>query len=253
MSAQESNGPVFGNGTAGPHEDGGDRSAGHPEHPEQSEVFRSFVQGSIHDDDPHARPGWSRLAIASLVPGVIGFLWPLGLLLGIAALLRIRRTKQSGRWAAVTGLVLCTTWAIVGTSVFGDGTSDDQHVRTVSGYDLRVGDCFGLQPSEANLASEVTAVPCAQPHHGEVFATADMGDAINGGAAERADGAREACAAAAKDRKQGRAVPASVRIDVLLPLGNTLTARPHRTVICAFVDSAAWTGRLGDGATAPEL
>ncbi|AUG75544.1 hypothetical protein CFP65_0585 [Kitasatospora sp. MMS16-BH015] len=158
--------------------------------------------------------------------------------------MRIRRTKQRGRWAALTGLVLCAMWAVVGMSVFDSGTSDGGQARTVSGYDLKVGDCFGPQPAEAHLTREVTAVPCSQLHHGVVFALADMGDAVYGGADDRADGAAKACAAMAADYlRRDRGVPASAQIDYLLPLGNTLTARTHRTVICALVyQSTAWTG-----------
>ncbi|MGW4646924.1 DUF4190 domain-containing protein [Kitasatospora sp. NPDC004289] len=220
------------------------------ERPEQSEAFRAFVRGP-EQDDPGARPGWSLLAYASLVPGFVGFLWPLGLLLGVAALLRIRRTKQTGRWAAVAGLVLCSIWGIIGTSVFGTGMSDDQHARTVSGHDLKVGDCFGLPSSGVHLAREVTAVPCAQLHHGVVFALADLGDAVNGGAADQADGAGKACAGLAADHlRRGGAVPASAGIEYLLPLGNTVTLRTRRTVVCAFVEpTTGWTGGLPEGSS----
>ncbi|GAA2130060.1 hypothetical protein GCM10009760_02070 [Kitasatospora kazusensis] len=251
MSADGLNAPDIGTQDSAP-EPGPSPSdrTGPPTAPaEQSAAFKAFVLGRA-EDDPHARPGWSRLALASLVPGVIGFFWPVGLVLAVAALLRIRRTKQEGRWAALTGLALCTIWAVFGTSLFWKGTSDHQSVRTVSGYDLKAGDCFGPDPSGAALAVEVTALPCSQLHHGEVFALADMGNAVYGGPADSDKGAGDACSAAvAGYLPPGRALPASLRIDYLPPQGNLVVVRPHRTVICAFVDrGTGWTGSLHDTA-----
>ncbi|MDH6578402.1 DUF4190 domain-containing protein [Kitasatospora sp. MAP5-34] len=249
MSAEEPNIPDADTQAPAPASDS-DRTDPPTERPEQSAAFKSFVLGQV-ESDPDARPGWSRLAIASLVPGVVGFLWPVGLVLAVVALVRIRRTRQDGRWAAVTGLVLCAIWAIFGTSLLWKGTSDGEHIRTISGYDLKVGDCFGPEPAGVSLGREVATVPCSQLHHGEVFALADMGDAVYGSTADRADGAAKACAAtAAGYLPPDRTVPVSARIDYLMPLGNNVVLRPHRTVICAFVDpDTGWTGSLREGTT----
>lgn len=66
-------------------------------------------------------------------------------------------------------------------------------------------------------------------------------------------GAGKACAAlAAGHRRRDGAVPASAGIEYLLPLGNTVTLRTRRTVVCAFVEpTTGWTGGLPEGSSTP--
>ncbi|WP_030268345.1 DUF4190 domain-containing protein [Streptomyces sp. NRRL B-24484] len=236
MTAEANNGTdeASGGGTAGPAAGDDARSA----------ALASFLRRPV-EADPKARPAWSRLAVASAVVGLIGPLWPAGLVAGAVALLRLRGTERSGRALAVAGIVLSTVWAAMYLVVDGGGSDSDQ-VRTVSGYDLRAGDCFGLQSADAGLAREVTAVPCAGTHHGEVLGLVDLGEAVAGGTADQEAKARTDCGALVRSSvAAGRRLPATAGVDVLLPQGNTTVVRTKTQAVCAVVDpGAGWTGSL---------
>ncbi|MFD9128534.1 DUF4190 domain-containing protein [Kitasatospora sp. NPDC059571] len=227
-----------------------DGTAGTAEAPERSAAFASFVRGPI-DDDPDARPGWSRLAVASLVPGVIGFLWPVGVVLAVIALLRIRKTKQTAGWAAWTGLALSLIWAVLGTSLFWQGTSGEGGARTVSASDLKPGECFSVQATTGALTDEVTAVPCEQAHNGEAFARTDLDRAAVATEDTLTAAAEQACAAAAPAYlPSGTSAPAAFHLAHVPPRGNTLLIRTHRTVVCTFLDdTGSWKGSLHSGTT----
>ncbi|MEV8098140.1 DUF4190 domain-containing protein [Kitasatospora sp. NPDC085879] len=212
----------------------------------RSAALAAFLQRSV-EPDPDARPAWSRLAFASAIAGLIGPLWPVGLVAGVVALVRVRRSKRGGQAFAVAGIALSALWAAM-FLVVDTGTSGDDRVRTVSGYDLRAGDCFGLQSADAFLAHEVTAVPCARTHHGEAVGFADLGVLIAGSPADRERQARTDCAALVRDHvAAGRDLPATAAVDVLLPQGNSVVVRTRTRVVCAVVDPGpGWTGSLRD-------
>ncbi|GGP51962.1 DUF4190 domain-containing protein [Streptomyces melanogenes] len=121
----------------------------------------------------------SGLAIASLVTGIVCCVPPLGLVLGAIALGRIRKHGQRGKGMAITGVVLSaisTVLAVVlvvsgAVSAFWDGFRDgiDEVKSTRSTMDLRKGDCFDVPGGELEReVVNVTIVPCAKPHDGEV-------------------------------------------------------------------------------------
>ncbi|MEV6210281.1 septum formation family protein [Kitasatospora sp. NPDC051914] len=127
-------------------------------------------------------------------------------------------------------------------------------VRTVSGYDLRAGDCFGRTPSEARLLPEVLAVPCGQAHHGEVVGLADLGDAVAGNRADRAKKAEADCSALLRGYPAaGQDLPVTAGIDFLLPRGNSVVVRTQTKVVCAVVDDGpGWTRSLHETGAAAE-
>ncbi|MEU4351225.1 DUF4190 domain-containing protein [Streptomyces sp. NPDC023838] len=121
----------------------------------------------------------SGLAIASLVTGIVCCVPPLGLVLGVLALRRIRKQGQRGKGMAITGVVLSaisTVLAVVlvvtgAVSAFWDGFRDgiDDARSTRSTMDLRKGDCFNVPGGELEReVVNVTIVSCAKPHDGEV-------------------------------------------------------------------------------------
>ncbi|MFD9567586.1 DUF4190 domain-containing protein [Streptomyces sp. NPDC059994] len=121
----------------------------------------------------------SGLAIASLVTGIVCCVPPLGLVLGVLALGRIRKRGQRGKGMAITGVVLSaisTVLAVVlvvsgAASAFWDGFRDgiDEVKSTRSTMDLRKGDCFDVPGGELEReVVNVTLVPCNEPHDGEV-------------------------------------------------------------------------------------
>lgn len=61
-------------------------------------------------------PGTNGMAIASLVLGICGFLCVtpfVGIGLGIAALMRIKQTGQSGKGMAIAGIILSSLWILL--------------------------------------------------------------------------------------------------------------------------------------------
>ncbi|MFK8912016.1 DUF4190 domain-containing protein, partial [Streptomyces sp. YS-3] len=129
---------------------------------------------------PFPQPaGTSGLAVASLVTGILCCVPPLGLVLGVLALGRIRKKGQRGKGMAVAGVVLSsvsTVLAVVlvvtgAASAFWDGVRDgiDDARSTRSTQDLRRGDCFNVPGGELEAEIvHVIVVPCAEPHDGEV-------------------------------------------------------------------------------------
>jgi hypothetical protein len=129
-------------------------------------------------------PPVNRFAIASLALGVLvpccGGL--LSVIFGIVALVQIRRTGQRGRGLAIGGFVATGVWvlvlAVVLVLVVANSGADRDHTGQISGPgrvpvdDLRPGDCVnGL---DEGVVQSMPAVPCAEPHDGEVFGIFDL-------------------------------------------------------------------------------
>lgn len=108
----------------------------------------------------------------------------IGAVLGVIALGKIRRTGQRGSLQATCGIVLSAFWTlllvviiVVVSSSPGSATRGANGQISNSGklnvFSLAVGDCFDNPASQQDIAS-VTAVPCAQPHNAQVFASFDL-------------------------------------------------------------------------------
>lgn len=113
----------------------------------------------------------SGLAIAAFVLGVIGFLvitGIVGIVLGVAALRRIRSSLQGG-WLVLL-VVLIAIGAAVGFS-FSVGTlPSGSHEIPVTA--LVTGDCFDFPTSSAAQGVMfVDQTPCNQPHNSQIVAT----------------------------------------------------------------------------------
>lgn len=153
-------------------------------------------------------PRTSRLAIASLVTGLLGLVL-LGVGLGIAALVQAGRRGERGKGLAVGGLVASAVWTIVAvitlaTVVGSLFTADRDASGRVTGEDkvlpagLRAGDCFtGFE--EGAFATPVTALPCTRPHDGEAIAELRMSGAEYPGDRKVAELAADMC-----DRKMAQ-------------------------------------------------
>ncbi|WP_233436120.1 DUF4190 domain-containing protein [Streptomyces anulatus] len=142
---------------------------------------------------PVSPPPLSGLAVASLVLSLLVCLAPLGLVLGIVALVRIPRTGRRGKGLAIAGTAVggavviltalllviggarFTAWTEEGESLFGP-----QEPKAGTLFDLKAGDCFapagGLfsaQESEDERMTDpsVEIVPCDGPHPAEVYGT----------------------------------------------------------------------------------
>ncbi|MFF0592788.1 DUF4190 domain-containing protein [Streptomyces antibioticus] len=126
---------------------------------------------------PFTRPSpVNGVAIAALVLGVLCFLPAVGLILGIVALVQIRRRGERGKGMAVTGAVLSSVglalWALMlATSAGTDFWEGFEEGVAESSFSLDRGDCFDVPgPGFDEDVYDVDEVPCAGEHEGEVFA-----------------------------------------------------------------------------------
>ncbi len=151
---------------------------------------------------PGPRPAWGPpppapsdrdgFAISSLVLGIIPVLAGiLGIVYGIVALVRIRRSSRRGRGLAIAGIVLGSLWVVGITSALailvantGDSGADGTVVArgSVAATELRTGDCPSALPDSA--ARTLNVVPCTEPHVAEVFATFSISSGAYPGEAE---------------------------------------------------------------------
>ncbi len=102
----------------------------------------------------------------------------MGAALGIAALLRIRRSQKGGRGFAIAGILLSATWTAIipvlvvlvlniGPERDGSGTITEAGTLSVRG--IRVGDCLEALHAGEGLECTVKGVPCGELHEGEVY------------------------------------------------------------------------------------
>jgi len=115
----------------------------------------------------------------------------LGIVFGIIALVRIRRSGRRGRGLAIAGIVLGGLWFLgvaslvaLGLTNTADRADDGAVVArgSVAATELRTGDCpFSLPDSAARTLS---VVPCTEPHVAEVFASFPLNTGAYPGEAE---------------------------------------------------------------------
>ncbi|MGW0846904.1 DUF4190 domain-containing protein [Streptomyces sp. NPDC002787] len=141
------------------------------------------------------------LAIAALVLGVLCFLPGIGLLLGIVALVQIRKSGERGKGMAVAGIALSTIGALLMTLAFTTGGARDawdgfRDAASSAGgaFSVDKGQCFDTPTgSLEGYAYDVDIVPCAGEHDAEVFADFLMPDGDYPGDAAVTDEADEQC------------------------------------------------------------
>ena len=107
-------------------------------------------------------------------------------------------TTQSGRWFAFVIGATVTALMVAGC---GTAQRDDAGAITASGAvgveQLAVGDCVAA-PSGTNLTlSDLTGVPCAQAHDGEIYLVQDLPEGDFPGSASVGASAETMCSAAA--------------------------------------------------------
>ncbi|MDX3384806.1 DUF4190 domain-containing protein [Streptomyces niveiscabiei] len=117
------------------------------------------------------------VAISALVLGALCFLPAVGIVLGIIALVQIKRRGERGRAMAVIGIVLSSLglalWLVaLTTDVARDAVraiEDAADTTTVSALDT--GDCFDLPPGDTigDDVYDVDEADCERPHDAEIF------------------------------------------------------------------------------------
>lgn len=105
------------------------------------------------------------VSIAALVCSLTCCAAPVGIGLGIAGLVRTSGGKRSGRWAAITGLVLGSLVLVFGLAfiIFAGimGT------KTVWEDEASVGQCIGW-----DLFNDPETATCSEPHYAEISSAA---------------------------------------------------------------------------------
>jgi hypothetical protein len=124
------------------------------------------------------------LATAAMICGLAAILFaitaPVGVGLGIAALVQIKRRNQNGTGQAIAGIVvggvISLFWiAVIAFAVTGDYSDTDYGRGPVSSSsvyveELAVGECF----DDASGEDEVYRRSCAEPHDGEITGDVTM-------------------------------------------------------------------------------
>ncbi|ELP65350.1 DUF4190 domain-containing protein [Streptomyces turgidiscabies] len=223
-------------------------SQSHPQYPQAHPQYpQPYPQGPYapwsQGYSPYNRPTpVNGVAIASLVLGILCFLPALGLVLGIVALVQIRKNGERGKGMAITGSVLSTVglllWALLlgtgGLSSAWDGFKDAAKEDN-SSFSLAKGDCFdSLDGSLEGLAYDVDPVPCSGAHDGEVFASFRMPAGAYPGDDRVTEVADDKCYAL-EDRyaMDAWAVPDDVDVYYLTPTSQSWRLGDHE-ITCVF-------------------
>jgi hypothetical protein len=183
-------------------------------------------------------------AIASLILGIIGFVWIFALLsviFGIIALNRTKGGRQHGRGMAITGLVLSGVWTlilvavVVGLVISGEGS--------VRATDVRVGDCIETTPAEGANVKRMPKVSCDKPHQGEVYALLPVsGDTFPGQATLRGQYEKK-CMTALDAYSPKAAADSAYQVFILYPTQQTWD-QGDRRVACLTITEDKRTGSI---------
>ncbi|MBE1535012.1 DUF4190 domain-containing protein [Actinomadura algeriensis] len=134
---------------------------------------------------PDEPPRTSGLAVTALLTGLFGLI-PLALGFGIAALVHRRRSTRKGKGFALVGIAASAAWSVaigmltpvVLESVFSV-ERDESGAISKGGKalfsTLRKGDCF-TDYDVAKRLRMVEAVPCTEPHTGEIVTRSALPD-----------------------------------------------------------------------------
>ncbi|MGV9938162.1 DUF4190 domain-containing protein [Streptomyces sp. NPDC003401] len=149
-----------------------------PQGPYAGAPYAVWGQGYLPLNRPAPVNG---IAIAALVLGVLCFLPAVGLVLGIIALVQIKKRGERGSGMAIGGAVLSSLglalWVLAlatgGASSFWEGFKEG--ARGDSSLSLVKGDCFDVPgDSIGEDVYDVDTVDCAGEHEGEVFGTVPL-------------------------------------------------------------------------------
>ncbi|WP_338686231.1 DUF4190 domain-containing protein [Streptomyces acidiscabies] len=193
------------------------------------------------------------VAISALVLGALCFLPAVGIVLGIIALVQIKRRGERGKPMAVIGIVLSSLglalWLVALTTNVARDTvhaiEDAAEITTVSALDT--GDCFDLPPGDT-ISSDVYDVDeadCAHPHDAEIFGVVPVDGDVFPGRAKLREIGNEKC----YDLKLGYtmdpwAVPDGTDWYTLLPERDGWESG-DRAITCVYARSDFGTPMIG--------
>ncbi|WNB85466.1 DUF4190 domain-containing protein [Cellulomonas sp. ATA003] len=133
--------------------------------------------------EPFYAPGWDEprrrldgFAVAAFVTAVVG-LGVVGIGLGIAAIVRARRGRTTGRGLAVAGVVIGAVWTVAQVVVVTSLVVSHLATRPLPEVDgpqsahvaqVATGHCLSELPADGDVGP-VEVVPCDQPHAAQVI------------------------------------------------------------------------------------
>ncbi|MGW1781447.1 DUF4190 domain-containing protein [Streptomyces sp. NPDC002143] len=172
--AQGPQGPYGPQGPQGPHGPQGP----YPQAPYGMAPYPGWGQAY----NPYGRPSQiNGVAIASLVLGILCFLPAVGLVLGIIALVQIKKKGERGKGMAIAGSILSSVglalWVLAlatgGASDFWEGFKEGASAN--SSFSLAKGDCFDVPGKTFDEdVYDVDEVACSGEHDAEVFASVPL-------------------------------------------------------------------------------
>ncbi|GGV04159.1 hypothetical protein GCM10010182_23030 [Actinomadura cremea] len=153
-----------------------------PSHPS---AFPPPGPGAAGARPPDGERRTGATAVIALVTGLLGLV-PVALFFGIAALLFRRRRNRTGKSFAIVGIAASLVWSaaalllmpVVSEALFRverDASGAISKSGTTLFSVLREGDCFTGYDSTERLWT-VRAVPCTEPHTGEVILRTTLPD-----------------------------------------------------------------------------
>jgi hypothetical protein len=146
------------------------------------------------------KPGTDGFAIVALVLSLCGG-WLLGLIFGIVALVRIKKSGEKGKGLAVAGIIVSSIGiaalaigvvVAILTTATRDSSGEIVDSGRVSLEDLVPGDCVN-DLVEGRRVTSLSAVPCSEPHDGEVFAVFNLPETSWPGESSVDDDAVQGC------------------------------------------------------------
>ena len=205
-------------------------------------------------------------AVASLVLGLAGITIigaVLGIVFGVMALRRIRRTGQRGRGMAIAGLAFSAIWLVLIGAFFALRGGKDPAQPAASGehsssssptakpsapashgplstnvFALRPGQCFQNPPASQSVlgVTYVTVVPCSKPHNAQAFVQFTVKGTSWPGTEALKRKADSGCHARINGNVQASKIKLSMTLHYLYPL-QASWASGHRTITCLIVNS----------------
>ncbi|MFF4832048.1 DUF4190 domain-containing protein [Streptomyces sp. NPDC001315] len=201
------------------------------------------------------------VAIASLVLGILCFLPAVGLVLGVIALVQIKKRGERGKGMAIGGSVMSSIGLVLWVLLLATGGASDiwegfkDGARDSANLSVSTGECFDAPGgSLEGYTYDVDEVPCEGEHDGEVFAVFDMsGGSDYPGDSRVTDVADDKCYSLQDSYAMDTwAVPENVDVYYFVPTEDSWSVG-DREITCAFGstdEDATLTGSLrNDGTT----
>lgn len=197
---------------------------------------------------PQPPTGTNGMAIAALVLGLCGFLFltpVVGLVLGFVALSAVKKSGQSGKGLAISGIVLSLVWiAVFATFItvsvvtapppaHRDANGNVVGQGAVSVFSLHPKDCFtvpaGMIGSPNSSIRSFTVVPCTTPHDSEAIGSFTASESSFPGVdALRAESTSQCVKVLGTYLLDAEGIPSGTLVQFVVPNEQAWVAGEHR-------------------------